>query len=68
MLRKKWEYSQVVHQLFIEFKKVCNSVRREVLYNILIELEGIHETSQADFQTLNEYVSLLGAPDSMAEL
>jgi len=26
-----------VHQLFIDFKKVCESVRREVLYNILIE-------------------------------
>jgi len=27
-----------VHQLFIEFKKACNSFRREGLYNILIEL------------------------------
>jgi len=26
-----------VHQLFIEFKKASDSVRREVLYNILIE-------------------------------
>jgi hypothetical protein len=26
-----------VHQLFIDFKKAYNSVRREVLYNILIE-------------------------------
>jgi len=26
-----------VHQLFIDFKKDCGSVRREVLYNILIE-------------------------------
>jgi hypothetical protein len=26
-----------VHQLFIDFKKACDSVRREVLYNILIE-------------------------------
>jgi len=25
-----------VHQFFIEFKKACDSVRREVLYNILI--------------------------------
>jgi hypothetical protein len=26
-----------VYQLFIDFKKACDSVRREVLYNILIE-------------------------------
>jgi hypothetical protein len=35
--RKKWEYSETVHQLFIDFKKVYDSVRREVLYNILTE-------------------------------
>jgi hypothetical protein len=31
------EYNGTVHQLFIDFKKAYNSVRREVLYNILIE-------------------------------
>jgi len=31
------EYNEAVHQLFIDFKKSYNSVRREVLYNILIE-------------------------------
>ena len=36
-LRKKWEYNEVVHQLSIDFKKADISVRREVLYNILIE-------------------------------
>jgi hypothetical protein len=35
--RKKWEYSQIRHQLFVEFKKAYNSFRREVLYNIFIE-------------------------------
>jgi len=37
ILLKKWEYSEVVHQPFIDFKKYFDSVRREVLYNILIE-------------------------------
>ena len=37
ILEKKWEYNQAVHQLFIDFKKAYDSVRREVLYNILIE-------------------------------
>jgi len=30
-----------VHQLFIDFKKAYDSVRMEVLYNILIEF-GVH--------------------------
>jgi hypothetical protein len=37
MLEKKWENNEGVHQLFIDFKKACDSVMREVLYNILIE-------------------------------
>jgi len=36
-LKKKWEYNEAVHQLFIDFKKAYDSVRREVLYNIFIE-------------------------------
>jgi hypothetical protein len=35
--RKKWEYNEIVHQLFIDFQKAYDSMRREVLYNILIE-------------------------------
>ena len=34
---RKWEYSDEVHQLFIGFKKAYDSIRREFLYNILIE-------------------------------
>jgi hypothetical protein len=36
-MEKIWEYNETVHQLFIDFRKACDSVRREVLYNILIE-------------------------------
>jgi hypothetical protein len=35
--RKKWEYNGTVHQFFIDFKKAYDSVKREVLYNILLE-------------------------------
>jgi hypothetical protein len=32
---KKLGYSETIHQLFIDFKKSYDSVRREVLYSIL---------------------------------
>jgi hypothetical protein len=32
-----WEYNENVHQPFIDFKEACDYVRREVLYNILIQ-------------------------------
>jgi len=35
--KNKWEYNEAVHQLYIDFKKEYHSVRREVLFNILIE-------------------------------
>jgi hypothetical protein len=37
ILDKKWKYNEAVHQLFIDCKKAYDSVRREILYNILIE-------------------------------
>jgi hypothetical protein len=35
--KKKWGYNRTVHQLFIDFKTAYDSVRREVLYSILLE-------------------------------
>ena len=37
MFEKKWEYNEDVHQLFIDFKRAYDSVRREILCKILIE-------------------------------
>jgi hypothetical protein len=37
ILEKKWEYNGTVHQLFIDFKKAYDSIKGEVLYNILLE-------------------------------
>jgi hypothetical protein len=34
---KKLQYIEAAHQLFMYFKKTCDSVRKEVLYIILIE-------------------------------
>ena len=38
MLEKKLEYNEEVNQLFIDFKKAYDSVRREVLYSIRFSL------------------------------
>jgi hypothetical protein len=35
--RKKWEYNETFHQLLIDFKKAYDSVRREVVYCMLID-------------------------------
>jgi hypothetical protein len=37
ILQKKRQYNGTVHQLFTDFKKAYDSVRREMLYNILTE-------------------------------
>jgi hypothetical protein len=37
ILETKWEYIGTVHQLFIDFEKAYDSIKREVLYNILLE-------------------------------
>ncbi|KAJ4437974.1 hypothetical protein ANN_13913 [Periplaneta americana] len=37
IMEKKWEYKGTVHQLLIDFKKAYDTVKREVLYDILIE-------------------------------
>ena len=39
ILEKKWDYNEEVHQLFIDFKKAYDSVRKEVLYKILLEFD-----------------------------
>jgi hypothetical protein len=38
-LEKQWQYNETAYQLFIDFKKAHDSVRKEVLYNILTEFE-----------------------------
>jgi hypothetical protein len=43
ILEKKWEYNETVHQLFIDFKKAYDSVRREVQYSHRVL--GTHETN-----------------------
>jgi hypothetical protein len=42
------EYNGTVHQRFIDLKKAYDSIRREALYNILIEFGIPKETSGAN--------------------
>jgi len=41
MLEKKWEYNEEVHQLFIDFKKAYDSVRREVYIRFSLSLVSL---------------------------
>jgi hypothetical protein len=48
---------ETVHDIFIGFKKVCDSVRREVLYNILIEFGVPMKLDRSIKMCLNETYS-----------
>jgi hypothetical protein len=54
---KKWEYNEEVHQLFIDFKEAYDSVRRKVLYNILIEFGSLLKLVSLIKMFLNETYS-----------
>jgi hypothetical protein len=47
-------YNETVHQLLIDFKKAYDSVRREVLYNILIEFRIPMKLARLIKMCLNE--------------
>jgi hypothetical protein len=36
-MEENWEYSETIHKVFIDFKKVYDSERKELLCSILIE-------------------------------
>lgn len=39
ILEKNWEYIAIVYQLFIDFQQACDSHKRKVLYDIVIEFD-----------------------------
>jgi len=41
ILEKKWEYNEEVHQLFIDFKKAYDSIRREVYIRFSLSLVSL---------------------------
>ena len=60
ILEKKWEHNEAVHRLFVDFKKAYNSVRREALYNILIEFGITKKLVRPIKMCLTETYSSLG--------
>jgi purine nucleoside phosphorylase len=54
ILEKRWEYNETAHQLFIDFKKAFDAVKREVLYNILKESRVPMELLRLIKMCLNE--------------
>jgi hypothetical protein len=54
ILEKNLEDNETVHQLFIDFKEACDSVRREVLYNILTQFGVSMELVRLIKMCLNE--------------
>jgi sorting nexin-29 len=59
ILEEKWEYNGTVHQLFIDFKKAYDSVRREVSYNILSEFRTPRKLVGLIKMCLNETYSIV---------
>jgi hypothetical protein len=57
ILEKKWDYNETVHQLFVDFKKAYDSVRREVLYNIIMEFGVLMKLVRPIKICLNETLS-----------
>jgi len=67
MLEKKWEYNEEVHQHFIDFKKAYDSVRREVLYRILIEFGIPRELVRLIKMSLTETCSRVRVGENVSD-
>ena len=68
ILEKKWEYNEAVHQLFIDFKKAYDSVRREVLYNILIEFGVPKKLVRLVIMCLTETCSRVRVGENLSDM
>jgi len=56
ILEKNLEYGGVVHQLFIDFEKLCDAIRRKVVFLILIEFVIPKKVIKLIKVCLNEHV------------
>ena len=68
LLEKKWEYNEAVHQLLIDFKKAYDSIRREVLCNILIEFGITMKLDRLIVMHLNETYSRVQVGKNLSDM
>ena len=68
VLEKKWEYNEAVQQLLIDFKKAYDSVRREVLYNILMEFGVPKKLVRLIKMCLNETYSRVRVGKNLSDM
>jgi hypothetical protein len=54
ILEEKWKCNETVLQLFVDFKKAYNLVRKELLYKYSHPLWGTHEISGDNIDTIKE--------------
>jgi hypothetical protein len=67
ILEKKWKYNGTVYQLFTDFKKAYDSVKREVLYNILIEFGTPRKLAGLIKMCLNETYSTMRISKNLSD-
>ena len=65
---KKWENNEAVHKLFIDLMKSYDSVRRAVLYNILIEFGISLKLVRLIKICLNETYSRVGVGSYLSDM
>ena len=68
ILNKNWEYNEAVHHLFIRHKKAYDSVRREVLYNILIEFGIVMKLVRLITMCLIEMYSIVQVGKNLSDM
>jgi hypothetical protein len=64
---RKWEYNETVYQLLTDFKRAYDSVRREVLYSILIDFGIPMKLARLIIMCLNETQSEVGTGTHLSD-
>jgi hypothetical protein len=66
-LRKKWEYNEAVRQLFVDFKKTYDKVRRDVVCSILIESGIVMKLVKLIKMCLNETCNRIRVGNNLSD-